>query len=153
EWYNYGELLKWAKTEPVVIKSGDLKDAGSPTRPLTPAERAYFQGLIDGMYGQFVAAVASGRKMDASRVRQLADGRVYTGQEAHAKGLVDEIGTFQDALAAAASMAQISGEPRLVAPPKRKVTVWDLLFGDSRTILSVSPDRSESHIRFEYLWR
>jgi protease-4 len=153
EWYNYGGLLRWAKMEPVVIKSGEMKDAGSPTRPLTEAEKAYFQSLIDSMYGQFVTAVVSGRKMDEAVVRKLADGRVFTGQEALRNGLIDEIGTLQDAVAAAAKMAQISGEPRIVSPVKKRTTLWDLLFGDARAALSINPDRSESNIRFQYLWR
>jgi protease-4 len=66
---------------------------------------------------------------------------------------VDELGTFQDAVAAAAKMAGIAGEPRIVSPVKKKFTILDVLFGDSRSALSLSPDRSESHIRFEYLWR
>jgi protease IV len=153
EWYNYGDLLRWAKMESVVIKSGPLKDAGSPTRPLTEAEKAYFQGLIDNMFAQFVAAVASGRKMDDASVRKLADGRVYTGQEARKSGLIDELGTFQDAIAAAAKMSGIYGEPRLVTPPKKKFSLLDVLLGDSRSPLSLNPDPSESHIRFQYLWR
>jgi protease IV len=153
EWYNYGDLLKWAKMQSVVIKSGDLKDAGSPTRPLTEAEKAYFQGLINNMYNQFVTAVATGRKMSVESVRKLADGRVYTGQEAMGNGLIDEIGTFQDALSAVTRMVGISGEPRLVSPPKRKISLVDLLFGDSRSVVALNPDRSESQIRFAYLWR
>lgn len=153
EWYNYGDLLKWAKLQSVVIKSGDLKDAGSPTRPLTEAERAYFQSLIDGMYNQFVSAVAAGRKMDEVKVRQLADGRVFTGQEAKENGLVDELGTLEDALKEAARMSGIPGEPRIVRPPKRRLSLLDLVLGDSRAVLPVSPDRSESHIRFSYVWR
>ena len=153
EWYNYGELLKWAKMENIVFKSGTLKDAGSPTRPLTEAEKVYFQGLIDNMYNQFVSAVASSRNMDEARVRKLADGRVYTGQEAKKNGLVDELGTYQDALAAAAKLAGVSGEPRVVSPPKKKLSLLDFLLGDARSILSLNPDRSESLIRFAYLWR
>ncbi len=153
EWYNYGDLLKWAKMQSVVIKSGELKDAGSPTRPLTDAEKAYFQGLINNMYDQFVTAVSTGRKMNLENVRKLADGRVFTGQEAMGNGLIDEIGTFQDALAAATRMVGISGEPRLVSPPKKKISLIDLLFGDSRSVVALNPDRSESQIRFAYLWR
>ena len=153
EWYNYGDLLKWAKMQSIVIKSGELKDAGSPTRPLTDAEKAYFQGLINNMYDQFVGAVALGRKMNVQTVRHLADGRVYTGQEAKANGLIDEIGTFQDALSAATKMVGISGEPKLLSPPKRKLSLIDLLFGDSRSVVALNPDRSESQIRFAYLWR
>ena len=153
EWYNYGDLLRWAKMESIVIKSGPFKDAGSPTRPLTEPEKAYFQTLIDNMFNQFVAAVARGRKMDEAAVRKLADGRVYTGQEANANGLVDELGTFQDAVAAAAKMAGIYGEPRLITPPKKKFSLLDVLLGDSRSPLSLNPDPSESHMRFQYLWR
>jgi protease-4 len=153
EWFNYGELLQWAKTESIVIKSGEMKDAGSPTRPLTEAERAYFQSLIDNMYNQFVSAVADGRKMDAGLVRKLADGRVYTGQEAKNIGLVDELGTLQDAVAAAAKLGGITGKPEIVTPPDRNFSVLDLLLGKSRSVLPFSPDRSESHIRFQYLWR
>jgi protease-4 len=136
-----------------VIKSGELKDAGSPTRPLTTAERAYFQSLIDNMFGQFVSAVSTGRKLDKAAVIKLADGRVYTGQEAKENGLVDELGTFQDAVDAAAKMAGIRGEPKVVTAPKKNFSVWDLLFGNANSVLSLNPDRSESHIRFQYLWR
>jgi protease IV len=153
EWYNYGDLLRWAKMESIVIKSGELKDAGSPTRPLTSAERIYFQSLIDGMYNQFVSAVAAGRKIDRAVIAKLADGRVYTGQEAKENGLVDELGTYQDAVAAAARMAGISGEPKIVTAPKKEVSLLDLLFGNASSVLSFNPDRSESHIRFQYLWR
>ncbi len=153
EWFNYGDLLRWAKTESIVVKSGALKDAGSPTRPLTEAERLYFQSLIDNMYNQFVAAVAAGRKMDPAVIRRLADGRVYTGQEAKANGLIDQLGTLQDAVAEAARMAGISGEPDVVTPPEKRFSVLDLLLGNSRSVLSLNSDRSESHIRFQYLWR
>jgi len=153
EWYNYGDLLRWAKMQSVVIKSGTFKDAGSPTRPLTDEEKAYFQSLINNMYDQFVSTVASGRKLGEAAVRKLADGRVYTGQEAKASGLVDDLGTYQDAIAAAARMAGIEGAPRVVSPPKKTFSILDLLLGDSRSALSLVPDSSESHIRFEYLWR
>jgi len=86
-------------------------------------------------------------------VRKLADGRVYTGQEAKADGLVDELGTFQDAIDAAARIAGIQGEPKILSPAKKSFSILDILLGDSRSALSLSRDRSESHIRFQYLWR
>ena len=61
EWVNYGDLLRWAKLKPEVLKVGEFKDTGDPTRDMTPAERAYMQALIDNMYGQFIQAVADGR--------------------------------------------------------------------------------------------
>ncbi|MBN1566640.1 MAG: signal peptide peptidase SppA [Acidobacteria bacterium] len=153
EWYNYGDLLRWAKMENVVIKSGTFKDSGSATRPLTEEEKVYFQSLISSMYNQFVSAVASSRNMQDEVVRKLADGRVYTGEEAKADGLVDELGTLQDAINAAAKMAGIQGEPKVLSPMRKRFTILDLLLGDSRSVLSMNPDRSESHIRFQYLWR
>ncbi len=153
EWYNYGDLLQWAKMQNIVIKSGTFKDAGSGTRPLTAEEKVYFQSLINNMYDQFVSTVASGRKMKDEVVRKLADGRVYTGQEAKADGLVDELGTYQDAVDAAAKMAGIAGEPKIVTPPKKNFSILDILLGESRSALSLNSDRSQSHIRFQYLWR
>ena len=153
EWYNYGDLLRWAKMQSIVIKSGAFKDAGSATRPLTEEEKVYFQDLISNMYNQFVSAVASSRKMKEDSVRKLADGRVYTGQQAKSDGLIDEIGTLQDAIAEAGKLAGIRGTPKTVSPIKKKFSILDLLFGDSRSALSLNPDGSESHIRFEYLWK
>ena len=153
EWYNYGDLLRWAKMQDVVIKSGTFKDAGSGTRPLTDEEKVYFQSLINNMYNQFVATVASSRKMKDEDVRKLADGRVYTGQQAKADGLVDELGTYQDALDAAARIAGIQGEPKILSPAKKSFSLLDILLGESRSALLLNPDRSESHIRFQYLWR
>jgi protease-4 len=153
EWYNYGDLLRWAKLQSIVFKSGTLKDAGSGTRPLTEEEKVYFQSLIHNMYGQFVAAVASSRKMKEDDVRKLADGRVYTGQEAQSNGLVDALGTYQDAISEAARLGGIPGAPKVLSPAKKSFSVLDLFLGDSRSVLSLSPDRSEAHIRFEYLWK
>jgi protease-4 len=153
EWYNYADLLKWAKLQDVVFKSGEFKDTGSPSRPLTDAEKAYFQNLIQNMFGQFVKDVAVSRKMSEDDVRKLADGRVFTGLEAKNNGLVDDLGALQDAVAAAGKMAGIIGEPRIVTPPKKKISLLDILLGDARTVLNLNPDRSESHIRFQYLWK
>jgi protease-4 len=153
EWYNYGDLLQWAKMQSVVFKSGDLKDAGSATRPLTVEEKAYFQSLIDSIHAQFVSAVADSRNMEEEAVRELADGRVFTGQQAKANHLIDEIGTLQDAIDAAAKMGGITGEPKILSPLKKNISILDLILGNSRAPLSLNSDSSGSHIRFEYLWR
>jgi protease-4 len=153
DWYNYGELLEWAKMKNIVIKTGPYKDAGSSTRPLTEEEKAYFQSIVDSMYAQFVSAVATSRNMEVEDVRRIADGRVFTGQEAFELGLIDKIGTYQDAIDAAAASAGIEGEPKIIRPLKKKVSLLDIILGDVRSVLSENFDRSESHIRFEYLWR
>jgi len=153
QWYDYSDLLKWAKMQNIVIKSGDLKDAGSGFRPITTEEKEYFQSLTDDMLGQFVSAVSESRNIPEEDVRKLADGRVYTGLQAKEKRLIDEIGTFQDALSVAAIMGGITGEPKLVTPVKKRFSALDVLFGSAESILSLSSGGSESHIRFEYLWR
>ena len=109
------------------VKSGPHKDMGSPARPLTPEERRIFQGMVDDIYDQFVAVVAAGRKMEESRVRQLADGRVFTGSQAKELGLVDEMGDLQDAVRLAGHLAGIRGEPRVVELGPR--AIWRSLFG------------------------
>lgn len=82
------------------IKSGDMKDAGSPLRHLKPEERAVFQGLVDSFFDRFVAVVVHGRpELDEASVRQVADGRVYTAPEAMELGFIDEIGSLRSTLA------------------------------------------------------
>lgn len=98
-----------------VIKSGQFKDAGSPFRELTPADRAVFEGMIQNMYERFLAVVVNGRpKLNAAQVRTLADGRVYLGDEALKNGLVDELGNVQTAIAAAKRAAGLERHNILV---------------------------------------
>ncbi|MEW6192499.1 MAG: signal peptide peptidase SppA, partial [Bacillota bacterium] len=89
------------------IKSGPYKDMGSESRPMTPQERAIFQGMVDDIYDQFVDWVAEGRKMEREEVLRLADGRIFTGRQAKAVGLVDELGDFRDAVRCAGRLAGI----------------------------------------------
>ncbi len=98
----------------VVIKSGAHKDESYGFRDLTPEERDVWQKMIDEAYGEFVDIVAQGRKMNADQVRKLADGRVYSGNQAKALGLVDELGNLEAAVDAAAKLGNISGTPRKI---------------------------------------
>jgi protease-4 len=93
------------------IKSGKLKDMLSPTRPLQPEERQVMTAIITQVYGQFVQAVATGRKLDPGLVRKLADGRVYTGAQAKNLKLIDELGGLQEALASTARLINYEGRP------------------------------------------
>ena len=120
EWTNYGELYRWAKLKSVIIHAGELKDAGDPTRDLTPKEEAYFQSLVDNMYGQFVHDVATGRHTTDDKIKPLATGQVWTGQQALPLGLIDEVGGFRIALMDTAKDVGISGEPSIVRPAKDK---------------------------------
>jgi len=153
QWVNYGDLLKWAKLKDVTFKAGDLKDAGSPTREMTPEEREYFQSLLDDMHRQFIHDVAAGRHVDEATIKAIANGRVWTGEQSKPLKLIDEIGTFDTAVDETAKMVGIKGEPTLVRPEKQKRTLADLLFGD---ISEFIPDRAkmlEDHAGFYYLWK
>lgn len=153
EWVNYGELLRWAKLKDITFKAGEFKDTGSPTRELTPAERQYLQELINDMHGQFIRAVADGRHVKVEDIQPMANGKVWTGQQAKPMKLVDEIGDFQAAVKDTAKAVGIKGEPTLIKAEKERKTLLDLLFGDISEWL---PDRSkllEQHVGFYYLWK
>jgi len=153
EWVNYGDLLRWAKLKPEVLKVGALKDTGDPSRDMTPAERAYLQSLIDNMYGQFVQAVADGRHAKPEDIKAIADGRVWTGQEALPMHLIDQIGDFQTAVDETAKSVGIKGEPVLVHPEKDRKTLSDLLFGDISQWLPTGEKLLDKQMGFYYLWK
>src|SRR5437879_11997253 len=85
EWVNYGDLLHWAKLKDITMKAGEFKDTGSPVRDLTPVEREYLQSLIDNMHTQFIRAVADGRKAKFDDIKAIANGKVWTGEQAERK--------------------------------------------------------------------
>jgi protease IV len=153
EWVNYGELLKWAKLNAITMKAGEFKDTGSPTREMTSAERAYLQTLIDNMHGQFVQAVAEGRHAKVDDIRAIADGKVWTGEEALPLKLVDELTDFEGAVKDTARAVNISGEPSLVWPPKERRSGLDLLFGDISDYLPSREKLLEQEVGFYYLWK
>ncbi len=97
------------KTE--IIKSGKLKDMGAPSGPLTEEAKAVIKGIVLQVYDQFVTAVSDGRKMKPEAVRKLADGRIYSGQQAKQLGLVDELGGMHEATLGAAKLAGVKGAP------------------------------------------
>ena len=153
EWVNYGDLMKWAKLKPEVLKVGEFKDTGDPRRELTAAERQYLQGLIDNMYGQFVHAVADGRHVKESDIKPIADGRVWTGEQALNMHLVDQIGDFRNAIEDTAKAVNISGEPVLVHPERERKSLLDLLLGDVSPYLPTKEKLLDEQMRFYYLWR
>jgi protease-4 len=153
EWVNYGDLMKWAKLKSVVIKTGEFKDTGNPARDLTPAEQAYMQSLIDDMFGQFIQAVADGRGMKFDNVKAIANGKVWTGQQALSMKLIDNVGDFEAVVKDTAKSVGISGEPTLVRPDKDRKTMLDLLTGDVSQYLPNAEKMLEQHVGFYYLWK
>ncbi|HEX8410365.1 MAG TPA: signal peptide peptidase SppA [Thermoanaerobaculia bacterium] len=132
QWFDMKELVRWAKLKPETITSGALKDAGSPFRELTPEERQYFQGIVTQLHSQFVRDVAAGRasKMKAEEVARVADGRIFTGEQAKGLKLVDEIGTIDDAVRTAGRLGGIEGEPSKIWPRRREDGLFGLLTED-----------------------
>ncbi|BDV42840.1 multidrug transporter [Geotalea uraniireducens] len=124
---NIEGLLGKVGMKAFILKSGEYKDSGSPLRPLTAADRAVLQGVIDNLHDQFIRAVAEGRKLPLAVTRKLADGRVYTGEQALGLKLVDRLGTLQDAVTEAGRLAGIVGEPTLITPPRKPALLRDLL--------------------------
>jgi protease IV len=123
---NVEGLLKKVGVDYVVVKAGAYKDIGNFARPMKPEERQVLQALLDDVYAQFVTAVAARRGLDRSAVLAFADGRIYSGQQARALKMVDELGGLEDAIEAAAKLAGIVGKPRVIYP-RRRFTLRDLL--------------------------
>ncbi|MGW8283606.1 MAG: signal peptide peptidase SppA, partial [Gemmatimonadota bacterium] len=124
---NAEELFRKVGVKLEIVKSGRLKDMGSPVRDLTDEERLVLQQLVDDVWNQFVDAVVEGREMDRGRVVELADGRVFSGEEARRQGLVDQLGTLQDATDAAGRMSGLGEHPRIVRPSRETVGLLELI--------------------------
>lgn len=135
---NWEELYKKIGVRQDKIKSGAHKDILSPDRPMTQQEREIVQSMVDEMYDQFVAIVAEGRKMDPAKVRQLADGRIYTGNQARQLGLVDALGNMYDAVEDAGKLAGIKGKAEI--KEYGRLSPWSMLFGPS-DMLSLTLER------------
>jgi protease-4 len=126
---NLEQLAKKVGVDVYSLKAGALKDVGSPFRPLSPEGRQVLQGLLDNIHEQFIRDVAQYRKLPLEKVRALADGRVFTGEEAKKLGLVDELGNFNDAVERAGRLGGIKGRIKTVYPEKRGLSLLSLLLG------------------------
>jgi protease IV len=128
--FNVRGLLEWARIEETTLKSGKYKDTLSPFRPIRDTDREEIQGISDDVYGQFIDAVAQGRGIPEARVREIAEGRIYTGKRAKELKLVDELGGFDDAVGAAWALSGQTGEPRIQYPPREhEISLRDLMRG------------------------
>lgn len=121
------ELYNKVGVEVTNFTTGPYKDMGASNKTMSPEERKIFQSLIDDSYQDFIQVVAEGRHLEAARVRELADGRVYTGKQAKAVGLVDELGDYTEAVRVTAKLAGIEGEPELVEMGDQG-SIWGELF-------------------------
>lgn len=123
---NVGELLKKVGVNYVVVKAGQFKDIGNLSRTMSPEERRVLQTLLDDVHGQFVVAVADGRKLNRNEVLRFADGRIFSGAQAKGLRMVDELGGFDDAVNGAARLAGLPLPPH-VMPPRRRLSFMELL--------------------------
>jgi protease-4 len=153
QWVNYADLLQWAKLKSITLKAGEFKDTGNPAREMTPAEHEYLQGMIDNMHTQFIQAVADGRNMKEADIRTIANGKVWTGEQALPMKLVDQLADFEDAVKDTAKAVGIKGEPSLVWPLKPKRSGLDLLFGDVSDYLPTREKLLQQEVGFYYLWK
>lgn len=126
---NVEELMKKIGVSSSVIKSGKFKDIGSPVRKMTDEESILLQALVDDIYDQFVQVIAINRKIPLQNIREMADGRVFSGRQAKERGLVDELGGLQDAVLLAGRLAGMKGKPEIVYGVKKKQGFLNYLSG------------------------
>ena len=149
---NAEELLQKIGLRSMVVKSGRHKDLGSPFRPMTDEEKRLLQGVLDSVHDQFIRAVSEGRRLPVEKVRELADGRIYSGEQARNLGLVDELGNLEEAIALAAKMAGIRGEPEVIYAEKKKFSLIDFLLQESLSRLAEVLRESAPPVNFLYYW-
>ena len=147
---NVEELLKKIGLRSNVIKSGKHKDIGSPMRPMTEEDRQLLQGVLDSIHEQFIRAVAEGRNLPLEKVRALADGRIFSGEQAKGLGLIDSLGNLEDAIALAAEMGGIKGEPEVIYPEKKRFSLFELILQETlqKTLETLRENLSQRNFLF-----
>lgn len=117
---NIEALMNKVGVRSSVVKSGQYKDIGSPVRAMTPAEATLLQELVDDISDQFIRTVAANRGVPIKVVRQIADGRIFSGRQAMAWGLVDVLGGLNEAIMLAGKLSGIEGKPEAIYPKQQK---------------------------------
>ena len=148
---NFEELMKKLGLKTTVIKSGKFKDVGSPVRELTEEERKILQNVSDDIHGQFIEAVAKGRNLKIESVKELADGRIFSGRQAKESGLIDELGTLEDAISYATKLAGIKEKAKIVQERKEKNLLLRLFKEDFSSFIP-SPLNTK-FLGAQYLWQ
>ena len=120
------ELLDRVGIKFETVKSGGLKDVGSYSREVTDADRKHLNEMVKDIHGQFVSAVGQNRSIDRAELVKLADGRVFTGLQSKELGLIDLLGTFEDAITLAGALSQIKGKPKTIQIDKKNNSFLDL---------------------------
>jgi protease-4 len=150
---NLEDLLKKIGLKSSVIKSGKFKDIGSPTRKMTPEEIKLLQEMVDDIYDQLLDTISRDRKIGKEELKQIADGRVFTGRQAHKLRLVDELGDMGYAVRLAGTMVGIKGEPDVVYSKKKGRKFWELILKEAVSSLAQElRDTETRHDTVQYLY-
>jgi protease-4 len=154
EFANVEKLLEKIGVKGMVVKAGEFKDIGSPYRDMTAQEKKLLQDVIDDVHNQFIRAVAEGRNLPEADVRAIADGRIFTGQQALALKLVDQMGDLADSIRLAGKLAGIKGRPKVVEK-KKKIPFLEYLKEESATWVAdvIQNGIGKSSVNFQYLYR
>jgi protease-4 len=153
EFANLEKLLEKIGVQGMIVKSGEYKDIGSPFRVMTEPEKKLLQGVIDDVHSQFIAAVAEGRQLQEADVRAIADGRIFTGQQALTLKLVDQLGDLTDSIQLAGSLAGIKGKPNVIER-RKKIPFFEYLKEESATWIAdvITSGMSRSSAKLQYLY-
>ncbi len=149
---NFQELLGKIGLTPVVVKSGEFKDTGSPSRQMTDVEKKMLQAVVDTIHGQFVTAIVKGRSLKTDKVESIADGRIFSGEKALEIGLVDRLGNFEDAIEWAGRMGGIKGNVTAVFAKEKRLPLLKYITGSS-SILSFLHRVIRPTMYAEYLYQ
>jgi len=154
EFANVEKLLEKIGVKGMVVKAGEFKDIGSPYRDMTAQEKKLLQDVIDDVHNQFIKAVAEGRNLPEADVRAIADGRIFTGQQALALKLVDQMGDLADSIRLAGSLAGIKGKPKVVEK-RKKIPFLEYLKEESATWVAdvIQNGIGKSSVNLQYLYR
>ena len=131
------DLIEKIGLEFKTIKSGDLKDAGSPYKYPTDKDEKYFKSIVNNLHNQFLREVSIQRSIPIVKLNEYADGRIFTGEQAYSINLIDTLGTFEDALNISKNLANISGETNLIYPKINKSKFLKMFFEESRSFLNI----------------
>jgi protease IV len=154
QWMNIEDLVRWARIKPETVTAGNMKDIGSPFREMRPEERVYLERIAGQLHQQFIHAVAEGRagRISEAEVARVADGRVFTGQEAMALKLVDELGNLDDAVRLAARLAGLRHVPKTLYPRRHVAGLLDLFTRTDDTETMLERLVTSRGGRFLYRW-
>ena len=154
EFANLEKLLEKIGVQGMVVKSGEYKDIGSPFRTMTEPEKKLLQSVIDDVHSQFISAVAEGRQLQEADVRAIADGRIFTGQQALTLKLVDQMGDLNDSIQLAGSLSGIRGRPNVIEK-KKKIPFFEYLKEESAAWIAdvITSGVNRSSAKRQYLYR